>query len=191
MTAPFTDACHATSDTGGTAVMDPPTGAFSNHHRRDFKALEERRYQALRLLEQGLKPAAVAREVGATCQSVCRWRDLAALKGRDGLVSAGRAGRKPKITPAQVAEVGAALQQGPRAFGIDHDLWTLPDLAKVIERLCGVSYRPTGVWYLLDRMGWNLRRVERKAMPETMLALEPRAWTSTGPFGMQMTASHW
>ncbi len=77
-------------------------------------------------------------------------------------MSAGRAGRKPKITPEQEAAIGKALQQGPRAFGIDQDLWTLPDLAVAIERICGVTYRPTGVWYLLERLGWNLRRVERR-----------------------------
>ena len=41
--------------------------------KRDFEALEERRFRAHELLKRGLSEAEVARQVGVHRQSVNRW----------------------------------------------------------------------------------------------------------------------
>jgi hypothetical protein len=53
------------------------------------------------------------------------------------LRGAGRAGRKPTLTHEQLAEVDQALARGAEANGYTTDLWTLPRVAKVIERVAG------------------------------------------------------
>jgi transposase len=57
----------------------------------------------------------------------------------------------------------AALRQGPGAHGFATDLWTLPRVATLIERLTRVRYDPGHVWYILRRSGWSLQRPTRQA----------------------------
>jgi transposase len=79
--------------------------------------------------------------------------------GRDGLRGAGRAGRKPKLSDDEFAKVEQALAKGAEANGYAADLWTLPRVAEVIERVTGVTYHPGHVWYVLrDQLGWTWQR---------------------------------
>src|SRR3954447_2687680 len=91
--------------------------------RRDFAAMEERRMRAADLFEQGMIPAEIARQIGVTHQIVSEWRKAWWRSGRDGLRGAGRAGRKPKLSEGQLAEVAEALAEGAEANGYFSDLW--------------------------------------------------------------------
>src|SRR6266852_4974465 len=117
--------------------------------RRDFKAMEERRMRAADLFEQGVSPAEIARQLGVWHQIVSDWRAMWRRAGRDGLRGAGRAGRRPKLSREQLAQVEAALAKGPEANGYTTDLWTLRRVAEVIQRVTGVVHHPARVWYIL------------------------------------------
>jgi Winged helix-turn helix len=58
-------------------------------------------------------------------------------------------GRPGKLSTAQLAKVEKALAKGAEANGYVTDVWTLPRVAEVIERLTGVAYHPGYVWYIL------------------------------------------
>ena len=73
--------------------------------RRDFDALEPRRWQAARLLKEGVPQAEVAPQVWVHRQSVSRWATQLERGGRPALKKAGRAGRKPRLTPADLRRV--------------------------------------------------------------------------------------
>src|SRR5437773_5175327 len=75
--------------------------------RRDFAAVEERRMRAADLFEQGVSPAEIARQLGVCHQIVSDWRAMWRRAGRDGLRGAGRAGRLPKLSREQLAQVEA------------------------------------------------------------------------------------
>ncbi|MGO9232113.1 MAG: helix-turn-helix domain-containing protein, partial [Bryobacteraceae bacterium] len=51
--------------------------------RRDFDALEKRRFQAVRLWEQGLNQSEVARRLGVARQTVARWVQNYRAGGKD------------------------------------------------------------------------------------------------------------
>ncbi len=53
--------------------------------KRDFDALERRRFKAFGLLNKGLSEAEVARQVGVHRQSVNRWAEQIEEQGREGL----------------------------------------------------------------------------------------------------------
>src|SRR5438105_13095379 len=110
--------------------------------RRDFAAMEQRRMRAVDLLEQGVIPAEIARQVGVSHQIVSDWRAAWRQSGREALRAAGRAGRRPKLSSEQLAEVEAALANGAEANGYTTDVWTLPRVAEVIERLSGGGLPP-------------------------------------------------
>jgi transposase len=126
--------------------------------------MEERRMHAADLLEQGVRPAEIARQVGVCHQIVSDWRAAWRRSGRDGLRGAGRAGRLPKLSREQLALVEVELAKGAEANGYPNDVWTLKRVSEVIERLTGVSYHPARVWYILRRgLNWSWQRPARRA----------------------------
>jgi transposase len=132
--------------------------------RRDFKAMEERRMRAADLFEQGVRPAEIARQLGVWHQIVSDWRAVWRRSGRDGLRGAGRAGRLPKLSRDQLAQVERELLKGAEANGYPNDVWTLQRAAEVIVRVTGVSYHPAHVWSILRRdLEWSWQRPARRA----------------------------
>jgi len=132
--------------------------------RRDFEAMAQRRKRAARLFAAGkMILARIARELQVSRQSASRWYEQWRRGGGRALRGAGRAGRKPKLEREQLRQVEAALRKGARAHGFDTDLWTLPRVAVVVERLTGVHYHPGHVWKILGAMDWTLQRPARRA----------------------------
>jgi transposase len=132
--------------------------------RRDFQQLEHRRKQAGRLFAAGkMILAAIARQLKVSRQSVSRWYTEWRRGGARALHGAGRAGRKPRLDPRQLRKVELALRQGARANGFDTDLWTLPRVALVMERVTGVHYHSGHVWKILGAMDWTLQRPAKQA----------------------------
>lgn len=132
--------------------------------RRDFQGLEHRRKRAARLFAGGRKIlAAIARELKVSRQSVSRWYKHWKRGGTEALQGAGRAGRRPQLDSGQRRQVKTALRQGARAHGFGTDLWTLPRVAAVIERLTGMQYHPGHVWKILGTMDWTLQRPAARA----------------------------
>ncbi len=142
--------------------------------KRDFAALERRRFRALRLLDRGHSEAEVARRVSVHRQSVNRWRQQEAACGRESLRHGGRAGRKPRLTEAQLAQLEKALVRGPEALGYETNLWTAPRVAQLIESEFGVTYHPSHVWRILGQLGWSCQRPARRALERDEAAI--RRW---------------
>lgn len=130
---------------------------------RDFGGLERRRKEAAELFAQGESQAWVARRLKASRQSVSRWYKEWKKAGADGLKAAGRAGRKPRLTTTQLQEVDAALRQGARKHGFAAELWTLPRVASVIEKVTGEKFHPGHVWKLLGALQWSVQKPMRQA----------------------------
>jgi len=84
----------------------------------------------------------IARQLKVSRQSVSRWYTEWRRGGARALHGAERAGRKPRLDPRQLRKVEQALWLGARANGFDTDLWTLPRVALVLERVTGVHYHP-------------------------------------------------
>jgi transposase len=138
--------------------------------------MEARRMTAADLFTKGVPQADIARELNVAHQTVSDWHEKWAVGGKRALRAAGRAGRLPKVTPAQLAKVEKALQRGPKANGYPTYLWTLARVAAVIEETTGVRYHPGHVWRVLRQMGWSsppsdrARRRRHRALGQRALA---------------------
>jgi transposase len=137
-------------------------------------ALEQRRRSAAALLHKGWKQADVARHLGISPMSVSRWAKALSAGGIRELRSAGRTGRRPRLSDPQRKQVTRVLQEGPEAHGYATGLWTLPRVAAVIGRECGVIYHPGHVWRLLRDLGWSCQRPAGKALERDEEAI--RRW---------------
>lgn len=140
--------------------------------RRDFEALERRRLQAARLLRQGLSQAEVARQVGVHRQSVSRWAKQLAEGGKASLRKAGRAGRKPRLSAADLRRIERGLKRGPEALGYVTGLWTARRVTRLIEQECGVRYHPGHVWRILRDLGWSVQRPTGQALERDEQAIQ-------------------
>jgi transposase len=137
---------------------------FSKGVMRDFTALEKRRIKAVRLvIEEGLSQGVAARRVRAAQQSVSGWLRRYRKEGHSGLAKAGRAGRKPRLSQEQLAQLETLLLEGPEAHGFPTALWTCPRVARLIRDRFGVRYHDGHVWKLLRALNWSPQRLADKA----------------------------
>ena len=131
--------------------------------RRDFAALERRRFQAVDLLEQGLNQSETARRLKVARQTVTRWVHQYRHEGAEGLKKAGRAGRRPRLTPADLQRLEELLVRGPEALGYETPLWTCPRVGHLIQAEFGVDYHEGHVWKILVELGWSPQRPAGRA----------------------------
>ena len=76
--------------------------------------------------------------------------------GEAALASKGADGNPGKLDETQVAQLCAALEAGPAAYGWALDQrWTLARVAALVMRLFGGSYTLRGVSFLLHRLGFS------------------------------------
>ncbi len=144
--------------------------------RRDFDALQSRRRRAARLFGVGKIQALVARTLQVSRQSVSRWYHQWKRGGTAALRAAGRAGRRPRLSPLQLQQIDHALRRGARSHGFRTDLWTLPRVALLIERQTTVRYHPGHVWRILRALNWTLQRPARRAKERDEAAIQ--RWVS-------------
>src|SRR5882672_7821909 len=81
------------------------------------------------------------------------------------------------VSPLAPGRVERALLRGPQRHGFRTDLWTLPRVATVIERLTGVHYHAGHVWYILRGLRWSLQRPARQARERDEPAI--RQWIAS------------
>jgi transposase len=93
--------------------------------RRDFAGLEQRRLEAAHMFARGASQAEVARTFGVSAQAASTWYRRWHEGGEAALRGAGRAGRRPRLSAAELEAVAEALGKGPQTFGFDTELWTL------------------------------------------------------------------
>lgn len=119
--------------------------------------------RAAKMFEEGATQSEVARRFGVTRTTASRWFATWRGGGTEALRSAGRRGRKPRLSGEELRSVERALLEGARAHGFPTDLWTLERVAQVIRKRTGKRYHPGHVWRILRRMGWSLQRPARRA----------------------------
>lgn len=147
--------------------------------KRDFKAMEQRRFRALSLLEEGLSQAEIARRTKVSRQSVLRWNQQRLAGGKDALRAAGRAGRRPRLQPRQEQRLLKLLVAGPEAAGFPTPLWTLERVAKLIRREFGFPcHVTTAMRVLRDRLGWSCQKPVGRALERDEQAIATwKRWT--------------
>jgi len=112
------------------------------------------RLQAVQMPGQGTDPVQIAGLLRVSTKSVYAWRRAWHAGGQAALASKGPGGNPCKLDEDQLAELRAALDAGPAAYGWREDQrWTLAKVADLISRLFHVSYTLRGVSYLLHRTG--------------------------------------
>jgi transposase len=144
--------------------------------------MEERRLAGVTLLRQGrLSQAEIARHVGVSRASVCRWAATLAQEGPRGLEARPIPGRSPRLDEKAWARLGRLLDRGAMAAGFATERWTLKRIAVVIEREFGIHYHPRYLERPLKAHGFSVQRpaTRAKERDELVIAVWPkRDWVA-------------
>jgi|SRR5262245_14005634 len=124
--------------------------------------LERRRYQAVRAVDLGESPEAVARVLGIARASMYRWLKLA--EQPDGLAAKPHPGPAPRLSYEQHLYLEHLLRQGAQAHGWPNQLWTGARIVHLIQRHFGVTFHHDHVGrFLRNRLGWSPQKPRRRA----------------------------
>jgi transposase len=109
----------------------------------------------------------LARALGCSNTSLASWLDCYLSKGLKGLVANIRPQKPERLNQEQKQHLQAwLLDKQPVDFGLEGYIWTARLLAAVVKQAFGVVYQPSGIYKLLDRMGFSHQRAHRDmAMP--------------------------
>jgi transposase len=130
---------------------------------RRSEALKQRRLEASKLFTKGATQAEGARRMGVSRVSALRWYRIWRKSGRRGLGETAALGRPNRLGRMELKRIEAGLLKGPQAQGYSTDVWTLPRVAVLIERVSGVHYHPGHVWRVMRGLGWSLQRPALRA----------------------------
>lgn len=135
--------------------MRPP-GTASQLHRR--------RLYALRLRRAGKSLSEVARHTGANKSSICRWEISHRRQGLKGVEPTPIPGRPAKLTPRQTQSLTTRLAKGALTEGYEADYWSLARIRQLLWTQFHLHYVSSGVWYLLQRLGWSCQKPQTRAI---------------------------
>jgi transposase len=137
--------------------------------------LENRRYEAIALLEEGYQPVEVAKRLGVDRRSVRRWKASKTKKGLAALKAKPSPGRPSQLQSKQKEKLRQIILRGAEANGFTTALWTCPRIAELIHRKFGVRYHVDHVSRLLHSLGFSPQKPERRAIERDEKGI--RRWT--------------
>jgi transposase len=132
--------------------------------KRDFGALEKRRFEAVKLFDKDFNNSEIGRRLKVSNQTVSRWRKEHQEGGNGALRGAGRAGRLPCLDEADKARLVELLHQGPERLGYETPLWTCERVAHLIDKNFEVEYHPGHVWRILRQLNWSVQQPVGRAL---------------------------
>lgn len=145
---------------------------------------ERVRFEAAEMYEQGVAPLEVARRLRVSRKSACAWHAAWRDGGREALVSKGAQGLPCRLDSGQLARLERELERGPAAHGWTEDQrWTLARIARLVERLFGVSYTLKGMSLLLHRIGFSVQVPAHRAAErdeEAIATWRKETWPKAG-----------
>src|SRR5262249_15571422 len=140
--------------------------------KRDFVALERRRFEAVKLFSKRLNNSEVGRRLKVSNQTVSPWRKEYQQRGNVAHRRAGRAGRLPCLDDADKTRLVRVVHQGPERLGYETPLWTCERVAHLIQKNFEVDYHPGHVWRILRQLKWSVQQPVGRALERNEARIE-------------------
>ncbi len=139
----------------------------------DHQTLEALRVRAVRQIESGAHPVAVADAIGMRKSTVYGWLAKYREGGEEALKAKPVPGRPPKLKGPQIARLYKMIVgTDPRQLQFEFALWTREMVREVIRREFGVGLSAVSVGRLLRKMGLSPQRPRWLATQQNPDAVE-------------------
>lgn len=140
------------------------------------------RLHVVLLLTRGIKCAEVAKLFGEPLRNIQRWAKEVNEQGLEALKDSDRPGRPTRLTPQQLDELKADIENGPQCFGFTQGFWDGPLLAHHIQTKYGISMSVRQCQRFFHRIGYSLKRPQPVTAGSSSEAREDFKKTSAGDF---------
>lgn len=121
--------------------------------------LEQLRRDAVKRVEGGESPEAVATGLGINRRTMYRWLAAYHYGGADALAAKPIPGAPPKLDAQQMAKLARMIRdKTPLQFRFEFALWTLAIIRELIKRSFGVSLSEVSVGRVMKRLGFTAQR---------------------------------
>jgi transposase len=117
--------------------------------------LEQQRFNAARMYEQGHEPRAIAAALNVDDQTVRRWLRAYRQGGREALKAKVHSGPVPRMTDEQKDQFITLIGQSPSTYKLGGGLWTAAKMAALIKERFGVSYHPSHVGQMMHDLDYS------------------------------------
>lgn len=121
--------------------------------------LEQQRFNAARMSDQGIEPKVIAASLGFDDQTVRRWLRDYRRGGMEALKAKVHPGPTPRLTEEQKQQLLALLERPPDAYaapdGLAGQLWTAAKIATLIKGRFGVCYHPSHVGQMMHDLDYS------------------------------------
>lgn len=121
--------------------------------------LEQLRRDAVKRVEAGESPEAVASGLGINRRTIYRWLEAYHYGGDQALCAKPIPGAPSKLNAKQLAKLARVIRsKNPQQLKFDYALWTLAIIRQVIVDLFGVKLSEVSVGRLIKRLGFTPQR---------------------------------
>lgn len=126
---------------------------------KKWETQEQLRLRGVAMINEGLSPTKIARELGVARLTVYRWKSRGTGKGANQPT-----GRKPALAAKQRRQLEKILERGAVNYGFTTEVWTGKRIAQVVRDRFGVDYHFKSIPYLLHLLGWSWQKPQKKAL---------------------------
>jgi transposase len=137
------------------------------------KAKEQLRLAAVRRVQAGESPEAVAAGLDINRRAIYRWLEAFHYGGEDALKAKPIAGAPPKLDAKQMAKLARIVRtKNPLQLNFEFALWTLAMIRVLIRREFAVSLSEVSVGRLMRRLGFSPQRPLYRAWQQDRALVE-------------------
>lgn len=90
------------------------------------------------------------------------WIQQFRSEGISGLINGPYAGKPPRLSAEQKAELALIIEEGPEAHDLDTGVWTAPVVVELVARRFGVRYSCSQVRRILHELGFSVQYPRQK-----------------------------
>jgi len=126
-------------------------------------ALENYRFQALKLRKNGWKVTKIAEAFGLHIKSVSRWFVKVNKNGKQSLKSTKARGNYPKLSQDEVLQIIECLKEDARIFGFPTPLWNCKQIQRVIKKKFNKSLSIPSIWDMLNKLKLTPQKPRKQA----------------------------
>lgn len=136
---------------------------YSHKSSLSRKDKERVRLKAGKMFDKGRSQADAARKFRVTTAAANQWHKAWEKHGTSGLKSKGHSGFDSKLTAEKRLIFKKAILKGPRAFGYETNLWTLPRLAAVMKKVNRIKFSEVWIWRIIRDLGFTPQKPQIQA----------------------------
>lgn len=136
--------------------LTEPELAENIRHEKDASVRD--RYRAILWIHEGESRGKIAKRLGISCNTLCRWVKRYNSSGGSGLHQQPGQGRKRTLTPEKVEKIKGWVKA-------EEGVWTLKRIMLKLAEGEGISVTQQAIWYRLRESRWSWK-TGRPANPE-------------------------